>query len=195
VGALLSALGLVSVQALSVGNAGWWLALGSVTFAILAVLADLIYLGLRLERLNVADLGDVERWYGAQFKRAHIAVLASWLLVVAVLLAALSAIATVVQSNASQRPALDMQLINDGNGRRLQVGVKASGLHEGAPLVMRVVALAGGCPEVVLLESRSTADDSGKVEASGTIESLPCNDEFRVDVSGEGVQPQSLAVP
>jgi hypothetical protein len=195
VGTLLSGLGLVSAQSLLAGGAARWLALMSVGLAMLAVLAGLAYLALRLELVNVQDLGEVERWYDTQFRRARLAVVASWLLVAAVVLAAAAAIVAVAQSGADERPAVDLQLIGTRDARQLQVGVKASDLDEGALVSMRVVAVAGACPEAVLLDGRSTADEEGKVEVSTTIVPLPCNEQFRLDVSGEGVRERSLTVP
>jgi hypothetical protein len=194
VGTVLSGLGLISAQTVAGAHAGRWLALGAVAFAIVAVLCGLAYLALRLERLNVADFGDVERWYRAQFRRAWLAMLASWLLVVAVVLAASSAVATLVDSRSDKDVALDLQLIGNGNAQKLQVGAKASGLDEGALVVTKVVGLGRECPEVVLLESRSTADASGKVETSSMIDSSPCS-QFRVDVTGNGVRARSLTFP
>ena len=195
VGTLLTGLGLVSAQSLLADDVARSLALIAVGLAVLAVLVGLVYLALRLERVNDQNLADVERWYTSQFRRARLAVVASWLLVVAVLVAAAAATVSVIQSGSDQDPALELQLSGAGDARQLHAGVKVSGLAAGSGVVIRVVGVAGSCPEVVLLEGRSTADNQGKAEASSTIESLPCNAQFRLEVSGDGVRNRSLVVP
>lgn len=195
VGTLLTGLGLLSAQTLPTGGPVRGFALAAAAAAGIAVLLALLYLALRLERLNVQDIGEVENWYHRQFRRAYLAVAASWLLVLAVVLAAVTAVLGLAHVGRPE-PALGLRLAGTGDQRTVEADVSVSGLDPGALVVVRILGVAAAaCPEVVLFDSRNTADQSGKVSLKSSIGSLPCNSAFRLDVQGEAVVPGSLTVP
>jgi hypothetical protein len=195
IGTLLTGLGLLSAQALPTEGPTRGFALAAAAAAGLSVLLALLYLALRLERLNVADIEQIKGWYKRQFRRARLAVLASWLLILAVVLAAVTAVLGLAPVGRPE-PALGLRMIGIADKRTVTADVAVSGLHPGALVVVRVVGLAAdACPEVVLLDSRNRADQSGKVAVSSSIGSLPCNSAFRLDVEGDAVVPGSLTVP
>jgi signal transduction histidine kinase len=194
VGTLIAGLGLLSPAALPATGPVRVVALAAVATAALAVLLGLLYLALRLERVNLEILEEVQLWYEHQFHRAGLAAAASWLLVLAVLLAAATA-ALVVLHVTPPQPAMSLRVAGTGDKRTVEAEVTASDVDPGADVLVRVTALAGACPQVVLLESRNRADQTGKLAVRTSFSPLPCNATFRLDVQGAGIQPSSVTVP
>src|SRR5690242_20590706 len=91
VGTALTALGLLSASSLLAETVTRWLATAAAALALLAVVASITFLALRLERVRTGDLLDVEQWYRRQFRRAYIAVVGSWLLLAGVICAGAAA--------------------------------------------------------------------------------------------------------
>lgn len=196
VGTALTALGLVSAGSLLTGNVTRWLATAAAILALLAVIASVTFLALRLERLNIEDLTEVERWYGRQFRRSYLAVAGSWLLLAAVLCGGAAAGTALWAKSGSKDVAVNLQLIGSGADRSLKFDGVVSGLDDGAVLDTTVVALAGNrCPKSVLLSTRSKAGRTGEINLTGTVKVAPCSSTFHLSVSQNGSQLDSLTFP
>jgi hypothetical protein len=195
VGTLLTGLGLVSGQTLLTGGLARWAALGAAAAALASVLTGLVYLAQRLRDVNPRDLGAVERWYVDQFRRARLAVAASWLLVPAVVLAGVAVVATLLPGGTAE-PALGLRVAGSGAARTLDADVTVSGQPLAAVVRVRLLGIGGTCPAEVLLTGRGRADRSGKVTLSGHVAPVPaCHGAFRLEVSGDGVEAATLTVP
>jgi hypothetical protein len=196
VGTLLTGLGLVSGQTMLGGGLARWAALGAAAVALTSVLTGLVYLAQRLREVNPRDLGAVRQWYEQQFRRARLAVAASWLLVLAVLLAAVAVGATLVPGGGSGEPALGLRVAGSGAARAVDADVTVSGLPAAAVVRVLVLGVGGSCPEAVLVTARGRADRSGKVTLTGHVAPAPaCHRAFRLEVSGDAVRTAGLTVP
>jgi hypothetical protein len=196
VGTVLGALGLVSVPAIRTGEAARWLAIAAALMAIASVVSALLYLALRVQRLNIEDLEEVREWYRGQLDRVRFAVAASWLLLAAVLVAGLAAVMSLVHG-PEPTAALSLQLSGQGDSRSLSTQVSVDGLSAGEAVTIHLVGLrSGACPDVVVLQASSTADSAGKaISSSGTVSSLPCNERFRLEVNHTDRVLGSVTVP
>jgi len=196
VGSVLGGLGLVSIPVLRTGQAVRWLAIAAVLTAIASVVSALLYLALRVQRLNIEDLEEVRGWYNGQLDRVRFAVAASWLLLAAVLIAGLAAVVSLVHGPVPTA-ALSLQLSGQGDDRSLHTQVSVDGLPAGDAVAIEVVGLrSGACPDVVVLQASSTADSAGKAtSSSGTVGSLPCNERFRLEVNHADRVLGSVTVP
>ena len=162
----------------------------------LAVLAALVYLGLRLERIKWRRLDELERWYGRQLRRAWLAVAASWLLVLAVLLAATAGIVGIVEAGSPNDPTLGLTLTGTGEDRKLDVRVDVSAVTAGSEVVVEVTGLGNGeCVETLVLEGKHRADRTGKVTVTSSVSPLPCNVGYELSVKGDDVEERTLTIP
>jgi hypothetical protein len=196
VGTALTGLGLLSVPTLAANKVAWWFAVGAATLAFAAVVAGLLYLALRLERVNVEDLDQVKGWYQAQLDRVRLAVVASWLLIGALVLGGAAAGIAIARAPDGPDPTLGLRLSGNGDARTLGADVTVGNLDAGDVVVTRLLGLgSASCDEVVLLQATSRADGTGKATATGTVEKLPCNDTFRLEVRRSGRLLASVTVP
>lgn len=184
VGTALTALGLVSVTSLLTAPVTRWFGTAAALLALLAVLASVAFLGLRLERLNIEDLDEVKRWYGRQFRRSYLAVAGSWLLLAAVVCAGIAAGTALWVSARGQDVGVNAQVSGTGAERSVKVSGTVTGLADDDALETTVLALAGDrCPETVLLRVTSQARRTGEVVLDGTAAKVPpCSTAFRLDV-------------
>lgn len=183
VGTALTGLGLLGIPALSANSTARMLAMAAAAVAFVSVVTGLLYLALRLERVNVEDITQVKGWYQGQLDRVWFAVAASWLLIGALVLAGAAAAMTLLQAPTGPDPALSLGLTGTGEARSLDAAVTIVGLAPGDLVTTRVQGIESGtCDEVVLLQASSRADATGKATAQGAVAELPCNDSFRLDV-------------
>jgi hypothetical protein len=193
VGTAITALGLVSATSLLSDNVARWFATSAAVLSILAVIASIAFLALRLERLNIDDLNEIERWYGRQFRRSYLAVAGSWLLLAAVICGGIAAGTALTASMGSKDVAMNMQVFGTGIDRSLKLDGVVSGLEDGAILETTVVALAGnGCPESVLLSTKSKVRRTGEVVLSGTVKLPQCSSDLRLDLLYNGAELDSM---
>lgn len=195
VGTLLAGMGLASATSLLDDGLTRALALVAAALATGAVVLAVVFLTLRLERLNIDDIDQVKDWYARQFRRAYLAVVASWLLLAAVLCAAATTAVGLSRSERDGDVALDLQLVGTGADRSLHVGANASGLAAGAVVRARVTAIAGTCPAAILLDSVSRASHAGTADLDLAVQHLPCNAAFRLTVSGDDIPVSSIRIP
>jgi hypothetical protein len=196
VGTVLSGLGLLTLQQLQVDDLTWKLALGAAAAGVASVISGLLYLALRLERLNVDDVLAVDRWYRRQMNRVWLVVAASWLLIGALVLACAAAAQSVLGTPRAAQPALSLQLSGTGEDRALGAEVSVANLDPGEVVTTRVVGVgAGSCAEDVLLQGSSRADRSGTASAAGTVEKLGCHETFQLVVLRAGQELAEVAVP
>jgi hypothetical protein len=195
VGTLLTGLGLVSGQTLLLGGPARWAALGAAAAALASVLTGLVYLAQRLREVNPRELGAVEQWYAEQFRRARLAVAASWLLVPAVVLAGVAVVATLLPAGPGE-PALALRVAGSGAARTVDADVTVSGQPAASVVTVRLLGIGGTCRATALLTGRGRADRSGKVTLSGHVAPVPaCHGAFRLEVSGDAVRAATLTVP
>ncbi len=157
VGTGFSALGLVAASELHHGAAAT-LAYASAAVAFASVVCALSYLGLRLSRVNSQNLDEVRRWYDAQFRRAWLVLLSSWLLVVAVLLAGAAAAVAVLRPPASE-PVLSVTRTY-GSGATISAKVTVPDLAPGDVMTMTVTGPGGA----VVLRGTTSPDVEGTAE-------------------------------
>ncbi|MEP6851744.1 MAG: hypothetical protein ABJA87_03685 [bacterium] len=198
VGTALGGLGLLSLPSLPATAAARPVAITAIAIALLAVLAGLVYLALRVERVNVQDLNQVQAWYAQQFRRTGLAVAASWLLVLAIVLAAVAAGLALLQGvpQSAATSQLGLRIVGAGTARSLQVDAIASGLPAGSVVTVRVTGLAGpACPQTVLIDGRSTTDATGRITVAAEVAAVGCARSFRLELLDAGSGSASLTVP
>lgn len=195
VGTLLGALGLASAQSALLDPISRLLAGLAVVAAGLAVLTALSYLALRLEKLYVGDLNAVENWYRRQFRRAYLAVVASWLLVVAVALATAAGLATLLTGESGADPRVGLRVSGASTVRSVAADGRIGRLEPDATVALRVTGESAGKAPVVLLESRAQADEAGKVIASGEVQDAPVFDRYRAILVLDGRVRAEVTVP
>jgi hypothetical protein len=196
VGTVLTGLGLVTVQELRLDPLASNLALVAAGAGFASVVLGLVYLALRLEKLNVNDVLAVEHWYRDQMRRVKLVVVASWLLIVALVLAGAAAAVTILGQPRAAEPALSLRLSGSGEDRVLGADVSFANLEPGEVVTTRVVGVeSGSCAEEVLLQATSRADRTGAATATGTVEKLGCHETFQLVVHRDGEEPIWVAVP
>jgi hypothetical protein len=197
VGTTLTGLGLVSAQSVLVDDLPRLFALAAAATAFAAVLTGLFYLALRVQQLNVNDLNAVGHWLQEQMDRAKFAVAASWLLILAVLLAGVAVgLALYMRLTDGADPALSLRLSGSGEDRVLGADVSVANLEPGEVVTARVVGVeSGSCAEELLLQATSRADRTGTATATGTVEKLGCHETFQLVVLRDGEEPIWVAVP
>lgn len=196
VGSLVTALGLVATQSLLSSPPAHVLAIASVSAAVGSIVLALSYLGLRLQRLRVRRLDLVKRWYERQMRRAALAIAASWLLVLAVLLGAAAGLTAVIDANSPPEPTIGLTLAGVADGRKLDVRVEVSGIRPGSTVTLTVEGVAmDGCNRTTVLTGRHIADRTGRLSIASSVEPLPCNEQFALTIAGDQIRGRSLTVP
>jgi hypothetical protein len=171
VAAGLTAFGLASAASVRVDALARAIWLAAVGTAVAAVLLALSYLGLRLEQRNYENYVEVKRWYGRQFQRAWLVVLASRLLIVAVLLAGVAGIVAVSSGGGTDPPVFNVTVTVAPDGRTMVAAATATGLRPGDPATIQVTD-----EHHRLLVSRTTSADAtgtAKVEAEFDAHTAP----------------------
>jgi hypothetical protein len=196
VGTALTALGLVSASSLLTNSVTRWLAIAAAALALLAVVASITFLAVRLEWLNIDDLTQVDRWYNREFRRSYLAVVGSRLLLAAVICGGVAAGSALWAQTHNQSVAVTMQVLGSGDDRSLTVGGSISGVEDGTIISTTVVALAAnGCPESVLVSAKSRVGRTGVVSLNSTVKVAKCSSSFRFDVAQNGAHLESLTFP
>ena len=111
----LTAFGLVAAAWLSAYPYVRVLAFAAAGAAAIALLCALGYLALRLEKRNWQNNVLVEKWYNNQFRRAGLVAAASWLLIVAVVLAGTAGTIAAVDASKADAPVLGLEVAGTGH--------------------------------------------------------------------------------
>jgi signal transduction histidine kinase len=196
VGTGLTALGLVTTQALSADAAARAAALLSVGAALVAIMLALVYLTLRVRKVNSQDLVQVESWYGNEFRRTWLAMAASWLLVVAVGLGGAAGLrAAVAGGRGSQRPQLTLEVAGTGRERTVTASATIANLRAGAVVSLRLTGMRANAAPVPLLESRTTVSETGTATLSPEATKVASYAHYRAALLVDGRERSSLTIP
>ncbi len=170
--------------------------LAAVACAVVGVVLAVLYLALRLQRVEVRQLELLQRWYEGQLRRARLAVVASWLLVIAVVLGAVAGVIGVAEAGSPDSTTLGLTIAGSAQSRRLDVAVELSVLPSGSVVELEVDALAdGACPAAVVLRGTQIVDREGTVAVSTSITPPACNERYRLTVTGDHMATSTLTVP
>jgi hypothetical protein len=191
VGTALTAFGLVTAASLSVYGPVQLLASAAAGIALLALLCALSYLALRLEKRNYELNDNVRNWYKKQFRRAGLVVAASWLLILAVLLAAAAGTVAAVNANKADAPVLGLVVAGTGDQRTVTATVSIDHLQPGAIVTLRVTS---GTGQVVIV-GETNADSSGSAKLDTTLRDAPGNAGYNLEVLVGGSKRGMLQVP
>ena len=161
VGTVLTGLGLVSAERLSDSLWSRWCTIAAVALAAASVVLALSYLTLRVRALNPYNLLDVETFVTEEFRRSRRVVVATWLLVAALVVAAVGAV-LVLAVPAQPVAAATLSTSGAGVERSIQGAVRVSELREQDPVV--VTLTLGKGPQRVLFRSTSIPTDRGTVQ-------------------------------
>ena len=193
VGTALTALGLVTTDLLLGRPIARRLAVAATILAALAVVCALLYLALRLEKLNVENYVEVKAWYRRQFQRAWLVVAASWLLVGAVALASAAGVTSLVTADDPHDPVLTLLVQGAGNERAITAQAVVKRLRQGELVTMRVTSASRAAP--TLLMGTATPDSSGTATLDASIDKAPVLPGYRLSVAVGGVERDSVTVP
>jgi hypothetical protein len=191
VGIALTAFGLVAATSLSAYPLAQLLAGVSAGVALLAVVCALGYLALRLEKRNFENYVEVKNWYQKQFRRAGLVVAASWLLVIAVVLAGIAGVTAAVAQNKMDRPVLSLTVKGQGSKRTVTASVSINHLHPGDIVTLRVTIGNGN----VIMLGKTNADSNGSAQLDTTLETTASKAGYRVSVLVGGQERGALQVP
>lgn len=195
VGAGLTALGLVTVQAVVADGPARVLAQLSICAALLAVLLALLYLALRVRKVNPENLAKVESWYGRELRRSWLAVVASWLLIIALILAGSAGLRIALTSHNQPPPELVLQITGTGGERTVTVSAVQPSLPSGTVVVLRLTGQDGGAKRVLLMEAKTTASDAGTATVSPSTANFTFYAEYRLVLLVAGRERAALQVP
>jgi hypothetical protein len=191
VGTALTAFGLVTAASLSVYGPVQLLASAAAGIALLALLCALSYLALRLEKRNYQNNENVRNWYKKQFRRAGLVVAASWLLILAVLLAAAAGTVAAVNASKADAPVLGLVVAGTGDQRTVTATVSIDHLQPGDIVTLRVTS---GTGQVVIV-GETTADSSGSAKLDTTLRDAPGDAGYNLEVLVGGSKRGMLQVP
>jgi hypothetical protein len=170
VGTVLTALGLITIQAVVADRMARVLAVVSIGAALLAVLLALLYLALRVRKVNPQNLARVESWYQSELRRTWLAGAASWLLIIAVVLAGSAGLRAALASPDQGPPQLALQIAGTDREQAVTASATLSSLRAGAVVVLRLTGEATGAMPVLLMETKTLVSDAGTATISpGTI--------------------------
>jgi len=160
VGTLLTGLGVVAGTQVNTSALTRGLALAAVCAATLAVLIALAMLLVRFpRRVAIGDLAEVESSYLRQFQRGYGVVAAGLVLLVAVVLAGITAI-TVLVNGSSSEPTVAAQVTGVGDEAKLSVRVRIPGMAAGQLVRTEVVGVSGAS-RTTLAQAADPADADG----------------------------------
>jgi hypothetical protein len=197
VGTALTALGLVNAQALVGARTPRTLALLSVGAAVLAVLAALLYLALRVRQVNVENLVEVQRWYEREFRRTWPAMAASWLLILSVALGGAAGLITALDTAETGAPQVTLQVAGTGRERTVTASATVTGLRTRSVVALRATAESAGKAPVLLFETRTTVGRTGQVTIAPNAAKVAASPDarYRVVLLVDGEERTSVAVP
>lgn len=147
--------------------------------ALAAAVLALCYGARRPERINVHNRVDVGDWVDRQIRRVWLVTAASWLLILAVVVAAGVGIAALV-TRTPDTPLVALSEQGTGTERTLVLQVEVSGHEPGA--AVRVVLTS---PAGELFHARGFTDGSGAASVSGRVENVPAVD-YRLEAEVAG---------
>lgn len=191
VATVLTAFGLVSVAWLSAYPGIQVLAGAAASAAALALLCALGYLTLRIEKGNWQNDVLVAKWYEKQFRRAGLAVVASWLLIVAVVLACTAGTIAAVDASRADVPVLGLEVAGTGQQRTVTAAVSIDHLAPGDVVTLRVTS---GTGQVVMV-GKTDADSTGSARLDAALSGAPGNVGYRLEVLVNGRERGMLQVP
>jgi hypothetical protein len=187
----LTAFGLVTAAWLSAYHDVQVVALAAAGAAMLALLCALGYLALRLEKRNWQNNVLVEMWYKNQFRRAGLVVVASWLLIVAVVLAGTAGTIAAVDASEADVPVLGLEVAGTGHQCTVTATVSVDHLASGDVVTLRVTS---GTGQVVIV-SKTSADSTGSAKLDAALWGAPGNVGYRSEVLVNGRERGMLQVP
>jgi hypothetical protein len=187
VGTGFSALGLATASELGNGPAAN-LAYAAAAVAFCSVVCALSYLGLRLSRANPQNLDEVKRWYNTQFRRAWLALLASWLLVLAVLLAGAAAGVAVV----APQPSEPVLALTRTTGSDATLSAKVTVTDLAAADVVHITVTGPG--KMVVLRGSASPDAQGTAILESTA-AIRDEGTYRMVVEVNGDVKKALDLP
>jgi heme/copper-type cytochrome/quinol oxidase subunit 2 len=196
VGTGITALGVITVQAVIADRIARVLAFLSIGTALLAVLLALLYLALRVRKVNPENLVEVQSWYQKELRRTWLAVAASWLLIIAVVLASSAGLRTALTSNDQRPPQLALQIVGTGRERTVTASATLSNLRAGAVVVLRLDGEATGAkPVVLLMETKTTVSDTGTATISPSTITVTSYARYLLTLLVDNRERASLAIP
>jgi hypothetical protein len=187
----LTAFGLVAAAQLSAYPYVRVLAFAAAGAAALALLCALGYLALRLEKRNWQNNVLVEKWYNKQFRRAGWVVAASWLLIVAVLLAGTAGTIAAVDASKADAPVLGLEVAGTGLECTITATVSVDHLAPGDVVTLRVTSWTGQ----VVIVGKTNADSTGSAKLDAAFSGAPGNVGYRSEVLVNGRERAMLQVP
>jgi hypothetical protein len=195
VGTALTALGLVTVAAVSENTVARALALAAVVLATLAVVLALSYLTVRLERLNVSDLEQVRSWYLRQFRRTWLPASAGWLLVIAVVLSAGAGIGAALHQASTPEPQLSLSTTGIGRNSTLTAHAVVYDLDPGTDVIVEITAMSSvKGTRMRLFANHTRAGEDRKVSVEARLEDVPPLREYVLTLRASG-RSASLTLP
>lgn len=195
VGAVLTALGLITVQAVVADHIARVFAVFSIGATLLAVLLALLYLALRVRKVNPENLVQVESWYRRELRRTWLAVAASWLLIVAVVLAGCAGLRTALTSQDQRPPQLALQIAGTGGEHIVTTSATLSNLQGGTVVVLLLTGEATGGKPVLLMETKTMVSDVGTATVSPSTAEVTFYAKYVLVLLVDGHQRASLTVP
>jgi hypothetical protein len=187
----LTAFGLVTAASLSAYRPVQLLASAAAGMALLALLCALSYLALRLEKRNYEDNQNVRKWYAKQFRRAGLVVAASWLLILAVLLAAAAGTVAAVNASKADAPVLGLAVTGAGHERTVTATVSIDHLQPGDIVTLRVTS---GTGQVIII-GETNADSTGSAKLDTALHDAPGSAGYSLEVLVAGRVRGMLQVP
>jgi hypothetical protein len=195
VGTALTSLGIVTVQTVNIDSISRAFAIFSVSAGLLAVLLALFYLALRIRDVNPQNLVEVEKWYRSELRRTWIVIIASWMLIIAVILAGIAGLKSAFASRNEHPPQLALQVAGTGYERSVIASANLVNMRIGAVVVLRLTGEAAGRKPVLLVESSSTVNDGGTAMMnSGTVTVL-YYPRYQLIILFDGRRFASMSVP
>jgi hypothetical protein len=191
VGTALTALGLVTAASVKTNRDARILAIVAAAIALLAVVAALSYLAVRLERRNYENYVEVRRWYNRQFKRAWLVVVASWLLIAAVLVASVAGLIVALSVSNADVPVLSLIVKGTGEKRSVTAGVSVSRLDPGDVVTWQVTGDTGQ----VLATGKTATDSTGAARVEATFDDTTNTRRYRLTVRVGDRDRGSVEVP
>lgn len=186
----LTAFGLVAAASLSAYPYVRVLAFAAALAAALALLCALGYLALRLETRNWQNNVLVKKWYDKQFRRAGLVVAASWLLIVAVVLAGTAGTIAALDASNADVPVLGLAVAGTGHQCTVTATVSVDHLAPGDVITLQVTSGTG----YIIMVGKTNADSTGSAKLDTTLSGAPCNVGYRLEVLVNGGERGMLQV-
>jgi hypothetical protein len=155
----------------------------------------LVYLGLRVRKANPQDYAQVESWYRTEFRRSWLAVAASWLLILAIVLGGLAGVTTALVSREQRAPQLSLTIAGVGSERTIAASATLPTAPNGAVVALRVTGEPANAAPVVLLDARTMVNQTGSTVLSPSSTKANVYPRYRLELRVDGRERGSLTVP